>query len=422
MPPQIAVTIVAPVQPGRLDDLRQLLDRMGDDVAGNDVVPFGRLTAVHFARLVVLDATTDVDGRAIGPKLVYLSDVDGSLARHIEDLVDVAGAGVDELFSHCEGYPEGGATRRQRIACLYAWMAPAAAVYVNTIGRTVAQIEREDRLRDEVERYLDGNELARSTPTEVRAELLTFVGREPGLAWTLEPDPKPPLAWRARETLHFAGGVAAALALAPVALLAGPAYALALRRHEQADRPDQVQPDGTAPREAEITEDVWVHNPFTAVGLVKPGLFRRATATVVLGVVNFGTRHLFNRGSLTGVKTIHFARWVFLDGKRRIIFASNYDGSLESYMGDFIDKVAWGLNAVFSNGVGYPRTSWLVAGGARDEEAFKAFLRAHQIPTGVWFSAYPHLTTANIENNAAIRAGLVGVKNDAEVERWLARL
>ena len=98
---------------------------------------------------------------------------------------------------------------------------------------------------------------------------------------------------------------------------------------------------------------------------MKPGLFRRATATVVLGVVNFGTRHLFNRGSLTGVKTIHFARWVFLDGKRRIIFASNYDGSLESYMGDFIDKVAWGLNAVFSNGVGYPRTSWLVAGGAQ---------------------------------------------------------
>ena len=120
MPQQVAVTIVAPVRPARLDDLRQLLDRMGDDIAGNDVVPFGRLSDVHFARLVVLDATTDVDGRAIAPKLVYLSDVDGSLARHVEDLVDVAGAGIDELFGHCEGYPEAGATRRQRLACLYA--------------------------------------------------------------------------------------------------------------------------------------------------------------------------------------------------------------------------------------------------------------------------------------------------------------
>ena len=44
-------------------------------------------------------------------------------------------------------------------------------------------------------------------------------------------------------------------------------------------------------------------------------------------------------------------------------------------MDDFIDKVAWGLNLVFCNGVGYPRTSWLVRGGARDELAFKDYLR-----------------------------------------------
>ena len=31
---------------------------------------------------------------------------------------------------------------------------------------------------------------------------------------------------------------------------------------------------------------------------------------------------------------------MFLDDKQRLIFISNYDGSLESYMDDFIDKVA----------------------------------------------------------------------------------
>jgi len=40
-------------------------------------------------------------------------------------------------------------------------------------------------------------------------------------------------------------------------------------------------------------------------------------------------------------------------------YASNYDGSLDSYMDDFINKVAYGLNLVFSNGIGYPRTSFL---------------------------------------------------------------
>jgi hypothetical protein len=124
------------------------------------------------------------------------------------------------------------------------------------------------------------------------------------------------------------------------------------------------------------------------------------------------------------VRSIHFARWVAIDDRRRLIFASSYDGSLESYMDEFIDKVAWGLNAVFSNGAGYPRTRWLVLDGANDERAFKAFLRNRQIPTQVWYSAYDELSTINIENNAAIRAGLTGAEapSRAEAEAWLARL
>ena len=105
-----------------------------------------------------------------------------------------------------------------------------------------------------------------------------------------------------------------------------------------------------------------------------------------------------------------------------MLFASNYDGSLESYMDDFIDKVAWGLNAAFSNGVGYPRTRWLVGEGAKDELAFKNFLRSNQLATQVWYSAYDNLTAHNIETNARIRAGLNGDMSPAEAEAWLALL
>jgi hypothetical protein len=111
-----------------------------------------------------------------------------------------------------------------------------------------------------------------------------------------------------------------------------------------------------------------------------------------------------------------------LDDKRRLIFASNYDGSLESYMDDFIDKVAWGLNAAFSNGRGYPKTRWLLFGGAKDEPAFKNYLRNHQIPTQIWYSAYDDLTADNIANNAAVRAGLHGAMTDPQVEAWVKRL
>jgi len=91
-------------------------------------------------------------------------------------------------------------------------------------------------------------------------------------------------------------------------------------------------------------------------------------------------------------------------------------------MDDFIDKVWWGLNAVFSNGVGYPRTRWLIFGGARDERVFKHVLRRRQQPVQVWYSAYPDLTARNLRNNQQLRAGLAGGMNDRQASDWLARL
>ena len=113
---------------------------------------------------------------------------------------------------------------------------------------------------------------------------------------------------------------------------------------------------------------------------------------------------------------------MFLNDKRRMVFASNYDGSLEGYMDDFIDKVAWGLNGVFSNGVGYPKTRWLVFDGARDEMAFKNYLRVNQHPTEFWYSAYDDLTAQNIENNSFIRVGLSGSMTDDQAAEWLRRI
>ena len=138
----------------------------------------------------------------------------------------------------------------------------------------------------------------------------------------------------------------------------------------------------------------------------KPGLFRRWTLIFFLWVINYTTRHIFNRGRLARVSTIHFARWVFLDKKKRLFFASNYDGSLDSYMDDFINKVAFGLNLVFSNGIGYPTTNWLILDGAKDEQKFKYYIRRHQLPTEVWYNAHPGLTALDMQRNTLIREGL----------------
>ncbi|MDQ6775718.1 MAG: hypothetical protein M3071_05720, partial [Actinomycetota bacterium] len=201
-----------------------------------------------------------------------------------------------------------------------------------------------------------------------------------------------------------------------------PVWALLLRLHELRDRSPTTPPSDAHDRALAAIEDFTAQNPFSAVGERKPGLVRLLTASSILRLVDYGARYIWGNGSLTGVKTIHFARWVFLDDSRRLIFASNYDGSLESYMDDFINQVWWGLNAVFSNGVGFPRTSWLVLGGAQREQEFKDYLRRREVPTQVWYSAYADLTAINIDNNAKIRAGLAGAMSREDTEAWLLRL
>jgi hypothetical protein len=417
--PQVAVTVVAPVRRGREQALSRLLRSMGDGVSNERVIAFGRLSGVHFARLVLVPPA-EAGGFS---SLIYMSDVDGSQAGHLEDLAG-QGEGIDRVFGQCDGYPDAPATAAERAAFLGARAVRADTSYVNRPGRTVAQVRQEARLHDEIEAYLDSArpELERRSALEVRALVQGFVERDPRLRFARSPAPRPELAERVRNALDFARLPAVVLVLTPLLAVAAPPWIVLLRLHERRDPAPDVRPDPAQVAMIASLEDHLAQNSFTALGRVKPGPFRRLTSTALLWIADWATPHLFANADLAGVKTIHFARWVFLDDKRRLIFASNYDGSLETYMGDFIDKVAWGLNAIFSNGVGYPRTNWLVRDGAWNEGAFKHYIHTHQVPAHVWYTAYGNLTNANIEQNARIRAGLYGRMTPSDAERWLELL
>jgi hypothetical protein len=112
---------------------------------------------------------------------------------------------------------------------------------------------------------------------------------------------------------------------------------------------------------------------------------------VFLKLLNAAAKGITGDGNLSGISTIHFARWVLIDNDKRLLFISNYDGSWQNYIGDFSDKAASGLDTVWRSSLGYP--------GSRDIEAFKQQIRCRQVQSHYFYSAYPYETVQNILNN-----------------------
>jgi hypothetical protein len=393
------------------------------------LVPFAQFDRLHFARFVILDHRTAEDILAHGyapydwPKsLAFLGDCDGPAEDFLRESVAVAGKGLRRIFAHCQGFEDGS----DLLPWLQARGKSPAANYVNWMGRTVRQVREECALRDTLVNFIARHsaQLGALDPRQVLYQLQKVVRWEveAGRLRLTPPEPTP-LGWRARNLLHLLGVPLVLLLAAPVLLIYLPVFAYQLRRREKSDPEITPRPEADEVRRLASLEDHDVTNQFSALGAVKPGSFRRWTVTFFIWILNYGARHIFNHGYLTRVKTIHFARWVFLGDKRLLFFASNYDGSLESYMDDFINKVAWGLNLVFSNGVGYPRSRWLIFDGAKDEQKFKNFIRRHELPTEVWYNSHPGLTAFDLERNTKIREGLEKpAMSDDEIRAWLRLL
>jgi hypothetical protein len=434
MTPQTNFMVLAPIDPARQEELAGLLDSMNDEPgqlnAVNPLIPFAQFGALHFARLVILNDGTLNDVRAYGGEpaptyplyLAFVGDIDGEVDRFFKELVRRAGDGLRAIFSCCEGFT----AKTDLVRWMKAHEAPPIAAYVNWRGRTVRQIQEEAALKEALENYLRAKpgDFRKLAPREVHRQLRQFLAAEMSSGrLTLMPEAATPVGWWIRNALHLIGLPLLGLLLLPLLIVIAPIYIFCLRRQEKTDpelcwRVNQEYSDRLS-----YSEDHYVTNQFNAMGSLKPGLVRLMTAIGVLSVVNYAARHFVRRGRLGRIRTIHFARWVFLDDKKRMVFFSNYDGTVESYMDDFINKTGFGLNAVFSAGIGYPRTNWLVLDGCDAEQKYKDFLRRHTLPSQVWYKAYLGLTAIDLEKNTRIRQGLEATSmSEEEAREWVALL
>lgn len=416
---QTILTFVTKADPSRAAELKELLDGMGSQVEQNPYIPYPKLKLLHFSSLVL------ADDPLYGTYLVFENNFDGELDPYLEDLYAQAADGLHRIYSCCADYPAASAAdKAQLLSYLRAHVVHPNAYHIGNIGRSVVRTQQEDTLRDGLEDFLDDvvKEGNIGTPASIRQKVQSFVRSQPALAWATSAEPKQTAMEHFLPRLKIAIAAVIALLLLPVLIPLAIVWIVMLRwteTHEPAPPEFDVK-DHVKELVAREDRTHIVQNHMCSITTVKPGMFRRFTLWGLLWLVNLLAR-TSDKGELSGIPSIHFAHWSLIDNGRRLLFVSNFDGSWENYLDDFIDKASTGLTAIWSNTLGFPKTSWLVREGARDGSRFKANARDKQTYTNVWYSAYKPLTVQSIDNNTAIRDDLFTALDDTATRDWVRR-
>ena len=360
------VVVLAPIRPGEDDALRAILRPIGDDIRGARTVErpaqprieFVRSARIHFARFAVL---ADPDRGSDRYRLLYAASYDGDLEQHLAELV-VLTSDMDAIWGRCDGY-----TGTAGFASfIRAHAHEPGAFYIAFRDETADHIRNAAPAR----RPHALARLARALP--ILSDVVVAIARF-GV------------------TNVFLGGqqILASLNRYPVFRVWN---WLTRNRMRPMQSPyssvalDNCAADGQLP--PSFREDVVTQNQLTLVTEIRPGLAGRVGA--VLSAIDSYAKRLAPPGSLIGISTIHFVRWLVIDDGRRLMMVSDYDGSWESYIDEFAEMILSGLDAIWDTAHGYPPD------GARDLPAFKRFLRSHQVPSEVFFSAYPDQSVLNI--------------------------
>ena len=478
---QSLITIAAPLPLGQVEAIRAEIDaRLANPAndAFRQAVESGGAPFLHFASLHALRGS---DARLGHLVLEFSADGDARFA--INELARRTGALFEPLFRHASDWGEsqdiGAYWRAHQVLVGYGLFDTVGLAFCGTPRQSVPDILAECRLSHEVSRILAQQDVA-ERPLARLATVREALAASQDFAWAPAPPPPPvrtpekeagaaatlvallgpvagtllwPLllvlllfsAWLAwpeswvwtgwplnaapglpgwldalKQVAGFTGATFGLLLLFTLIVL-GLTY-LAFARQEARDwlsdrAPDHAELAAMAARE---NAPGFAQNHMLSHTVMKPGLIRKLTIRLAFLAIARLTALNPRAGHLGDIGTIHSARWVTLPGTRDLLFFSNYGGSWESYLEDFITKAHAGLTAVWSNTLGFPRSRNLFSDGATDGERFKRFARASMIHTPFWYSAYPSLTTANIRANQQIRRGVSVAMTEADAVEWLS--
>ena len=429
---QHGLTVIVSIKEGQEDALSKVLDQIGRDLVNNGLINFKALATVHNATWLILPELPDKPSR-----LLFETNYDFELDAHLDDLLSNGRTAIDGIYTNCEGYPGAGATPESVKNFLIGNRIPTSAYYRAFPWRSLAEIDNAIKVYQEAQRFINdelrssyryvdpnGEQQAREsgfqqlTARQVQDQLVYHFRRS---ATNLRPVPPAP-GRRLRQAFNWI--------LAVVRLIANAIIIVPLARMcelaEARNRGGSTSCDPTEHRvdaQTYLALDTDLQNHLCTFKTIKRSRFREFILNRVLRVTEFFCRKIYIFSTLGELSTIHFARWIVIDGERssggqrsnydkpsdgdkgsgfnkrsdkRLLFTSDYDGSFTSYLTDFSELAWYGLNPIWSNTIGFPSTTWLFARGASDLDRFEAGDRKHFYPAQVFYHAYSGYPVRNI--------------------------
>jgi hypothetical protein len=402
------LTVLAPIRHGEEESLRAILRPIGDDIRGrrldsraiNPRIEFLRSRQIHFARFAIL---ADPDRGPDRKRLLYSANYDGELESHLTELTAIT-SDMEAIWGRCEDYT--GAS--EFATFIHAHAHEPDTFYIAFRDEAVDSIRAAIALRRHAQTFADADSagpLPATPPRRSIAEALQRAIRVLPIVIDIV---------RAVTRLGFVNvlrgtqQIVASLNRYPLLRVLN---RVTQNRMQPQQSPyssvwidncavpaplvpgDEVTSESDRQTPPTFRDDVVAQNQLTLVTVLKPEDVKRARA--VMAAIDSYSKRLAPPGSLMGISTIHFVKWLVIDNGRRLLMVSDYDGSWENYIDEFAEMILSGLDAIWETSYGYPPD------GARDLPAFKRFLRNHQVPSEVFFSAYPDETVLNIVNDRA---------------------
>lgn len=369
-----ALTVLVPIQASSQDSLQQIL---ADTAAINPF--FSQSASTHFARFVVLkDESQGIDE----PHLLFSATYDGHFEDYIRELFRLTDPDcletniLNRIFQSCRAYP----TDASRDVETFSTFIRQHSIKHNTFfmaywNRSVAEIYESKAFCDELQQAIEAPAL-RQEIDEVWAHHC--------LKHHIKPQ-KPTLLIPTAFTKFFEQFLEK--------------YWVKIRfdQNDPSDRLQQTAAQVERLRASRAIEDQMAQNQFLTLHAIHPG-FLGINALILKFLLYLAAgRARKAKGNLSGISTIHSLRWVIIPKGilsrahvPYLLFESNYNGSWDSYVDDFVQYAYHRMNLIWGKCTNYRSR------GAQDTEWFKQHIRNYLFPAQAYYSAYPDLSVHNI--------------------------